>query len=329
MTNPNGNDIQYVAEMVMLTDVDLEFPFHLHCEYCHTSCKSPIPSANYVMVTNIWNEKDNIRKAFQRMEKQTKKPDVWLWIDDGSTDESFEEIQRLSKQYPELEIWIERMPQKKRGDLNTIGRAYTHFMPGFIKRLKNRDISYFTIQDVTTQPCPNYFARIINLMEQNPSIGACSGYMVGEEYARESGMPMGDCKVVRWNIIRNIKKYWDLSPDTYVNIKTLKMGYKLKIWKIPVLQDTSSFAITPKGMFYQGQINYFIGRPFLGVVFRALRRLVLRRHGTEMLRGYIYERLRGVWRCDDKEVLEFYGFGKPFFWPIVDLILTKGKYTDE
>ena len=197
-----------------------DFAFHLRCDYCHEHCEKPAKSsANYVMVTNVWNERGKIERAFQRMSRQSVPPFVWLWIDDGSVDESYEEILRVSKSYPELKVWIERMPMKTKGDLNTIGNAYTKHMPGFIRKLKDENIHYYTIQDVGTRPCPHYYERVMLLMDENPEIGASSGYMVGEEKARESGMPMGDCKVSRWEIIKRIEKYWPLSPDTFINIK--------------------------------------------------------------------------------------------------------------
>jgi hypothetical protein len=75
-------------------------------------------------------------------------------------------------------------------------------------------------------------------------------------------------------------------------------------------------------------MNYFIGRPFLGVLLRALRRVILRRYGTAMLRGYFHERARGTWRCDDPDVTSFYGHGKPWPWVIANLLRTRGKYSD-
>lgn len=315
--------------MWMNSKPDFSFEYHTHCEFCSTECEQitgDLP--NYVMVTNVWNERDKIERAFQRMTQQSVKPLVWLWIDDGSIDGTYEEIVRVSEKYPDFEVWIEKMPEKEKGDLNTIGVAYTVHMPGFIERLNGKDIHYFTIQDVGTAPCPNYYARVMKLMNSHPTIGSSSGYMVGEEKARESGMPMGDCKVTRWTIIKGIKKYWPLSPDTFVNIKVLKQGYKLKIWRVPVLQDEVSFGVSSSGMFYQGQLNYYIGRPLLGVFIRALRRVILRRHGTQLLRGYLFERKKGTWRCDDSDVTSFYGHGKSFIWIIVNLIKTRGRFSN-
>jgi biofilm PGA synthesis N-glycosyltransferase PgaC len=306
-----------------------EFPFHHYCEFCRNECESPcISDAEYVHVTNVWNGRENIERAFRRLVRQTKLPRVWLWIDDGSVDGTSEEILRVAKMYPQFEIWLEKMPPKTKGNLNTIGRAYTAIMPRVIDRLDSLGIKYFTIQDVDTEACPNYFARVIWLMDNDPTLGACSGTVIGEETALEAGMPMGGLKVVRWSIVREIRKYWTLSPDTFLNIRALKKGYQLKIWRIPVKQDTPAYGTTEKGMFYQGQLNYFIGRPFLGVLIRAIRRVILRRYGTSMLRGYLFERVRGTWRCDDPDVTRFFGHGKPWPWIIVNLIRTKGKYSD-
>jgi glycosyltransferase involved in cell wall biosynthesis len=303
-----------------------KYPFHHYCEFCKKECESPgFSKAEYVHVTNVWNGRDAIKYSFEKLAKQTKLPRIWLWIDDGSIDGTSDEILRVAKEYPQFEVWLENMPPKQKGNLNTIGRAYTAIMPRVIDRLDSLDIKYFTIQDVDTEPCPNYFARVIWLMENDSTLGACSGTVIGQEKAREAGMPMGGLKVVRWNIVREIKKFWDLSPDTFLNIRALNEGYKLRIWRIPVKEDKPAFGTTKMGMFYQGQLNYFIGRPFLGVLIRALRRAVLCRYGTTMLRGYFFERAKGTWRCDDPEITSFYGHGKSPFWVLLNLIQTRGR----
>lgn len=312
-----------------MVDNETPFPFHRYCEFCTTACESPGHSAaEYVHVTNVWNGRDFVEKAFRKLAKQTKLPRIWLWIDDGSVDDTAEEILRVAKEFPQFEVWLEKMPPKKKGNLNTIGRAYSKTMPLVIDKFDDLGIKYFTIQDVDTEPCPHYFERVIWLMDNDKTLGACSGTVIGEETAREAGMPMGGLKVVRWSIVREIKKYWDLSPDTFLNIQALKRGYRLKIWRIPVKQDIPAYGTTEAGMFYQGQLNYFIGRPFLGVLIRALRRVLLRRHGTAMLRGYLHERAKGTWRCDDPDVTSFYGHGKPWPWVIYNLIKTRGRYSN-
>ncbi|MFW9976001.1 MAG: glycosyltransferase family A protein [Candidatus Thorarchaeota archaeon] len=316
-------------ELIKVGSSPTKFPYHHNCEFCKNNCESPgIPDAEYVHVTNVWNGRQHIEYAFVKLAHQTKLPRIWLWIDDGSVDGTSEEILRVSKEYPQFEVWLEKMPTKNKGNLNTIGRAYSAIMPRVIDKLDALGIKYFTIQDVDTEPCPNYFARIIWFMDNDSQLGACSGTAIGEEKVREAGMPMGGLKVVRWSIVREITKYWDLSPDTFLNIRTLKKGFKLKIWRIPVKQDTPSTSTTEKGLFYQGQLNYFIGRPFLGVLLRALRRVILRRYGSAMLRGYLFERARGTWRCDDPDVTSFYGHGKPWPWVIINLIKTKGRYVN-
>lgn len=283
--------------------------------------------SKFAMITNVWNEKENVERMFHRISKLIIKPAVWIWFDDGSTDNTFEEILRVSSSYPELEVWIERMPPKQKGDLNKLGHTYSRFMPRIIERLNDRRIDFFTIQDVGTRTCPNYYGRIMHLMNDDEMLGACSGTVVGEEAARESGLPMGDCKVVRWSIIKTIHRYWDLAPDTFLNIKALAKGYKLKIWRIPVIQDSPTFGLSREGVFRSGQRSYYMGRPFFGVFLRALRRLILRRHGTQMLRGFFYERQRGTWRCDDIDVLRFYGAGKSSIWSLIEIIKTRGKYS--
>ena len=296
------------------------FSFHRYCRYCSTSCTKIETDSNLLLITNIWNEQDNIGKLFKRISEQTKKPKVWLWIDDGSTDESVNRIQMLADSIHGVEIWIETMPSKRVGNLDTIGRAYHATLPRLRDRIDRVGIDYVSIVDVDNHPCPNYFARMIWLMDDNPEVGAASGLPTTEIGMRKAGLPMGGGKMIRWKIMRDVTQYWDIAPDTLLNIKALSKGYKLKIWKVPLKPDAPTAAFSSKGVFRQGRLSYYVGRPFWGVLMRSIRRLLLREHGAQMLRGYLFERQRGVWRFNDPDVLRFYNRGTNPISALIELL---------
>jgi glycosyltransferase involved in cell wall biosynthesis len=109
-----------------------------------------------MLVTNVWNESKNIEKVFRRVSGQTKKPKVWLWIDDGSTDGSADIIRQFSNSIEGTEVWIEVCPRKEVGNLDTIGRAYNKTLPKLKDKIDRKEIDYLAVMDVDSNPCPNY-----------------------------------------------------------------------------------------------------------------------------------------------------------------------------
>ncbi|MHA2285108.1 MAG: hypothetical protein ACXABZ_04495, partial [Candidatus Thorarchaeota archaeon] len=111
--------------------------------------------------------------------------------------------------------------------------------------------------------------------------------------------------------------------DTLLNIKALSKGYKLKTWPVPMNLDEPTTGFTSKGVFRQGRLNYYIGRPFWALFLRALRRFIIRQHGTQMLRGYLQERRRGTWRFNDSDTNRFYKTGTSPLDAIMEMISGK------
>lgn len=292
---------------IRMVEKSSSFPFHKYCGFCEGHCEYISVDDSYVLVTNIWNEEENINRTFDWIRRQTARPKIWIWIDDGSTDRSSKIIENLSESIAGTDVWLRRMPPKERGSLDTIGRAYQRFLPKLIPDLDELDIGYFAVMDVDTEPCPNYFARLISLLNAHPRVGAAAGIPLGEVGKRLVNLPMGGGKVVRWDVVREIKKYWDIAPDTLLNIKALAKGYDLKTWQVPLRLERPTTGFTSMGVFRQGRLNYYVGRPFWNLFFRALRRALFRDHGTQMLRGYFHEWIRGSWRFDDPDVRNFYG----------------------
>ncbi|MHA1927392.1 MAG: hypothetical protein ACTSV2_02305, partial [Candidatus Thorarchaeota archaeon] len=121
-----------------------------------------------------------------------------------------------------------------------------------------------------------------------------------------------------------IKRYWDIAPDTLLNIKALANGFQLKTWQVPMNLDRLTTGFSSKGVFRQGRLQYYVGRPFWAVFFRALRRLFLKQHGTQMLKGYLFERRKGTWKFEDPDVRDFYNKGRNPISAFLDIIRFAG-----
>lgn len=255
-----------------------------------------------ILLTNVWNEEDRIPDLVRIIDAQTLKPKLWFWIDDGSTDGSYSAIINAKTTIP---INIFRMPKKFKGELDTIGIAHSRILP----LIKDLDFDYLSIADVDNNFDSDYFEKMCGIMDQDPSIGTLSAQSRSDK-KRNPTDPMGAGKIVRWSVIRSIDQYWDLAPDTYLNIKANAIGLRSVALQNTFIDAAPTQIFTTKGRFRFGRRMFYVGRPLILVLYQAWRFLFTRDHATEYLRGYWQERSKGSWRCTDPDVEYHYSFTK-------------------
>lgn len=251
-----------------------------------------------MILTNVWNEEDRIPDLVKIIDQQTLRPKLWFWIDDGSTDGSYDAITNARTTIP---IKIFQMPKKIKGELDTIGIAHSQIHP----IIKNLDFDYLGIADADIILDPDYFEKMCGIMDQDPRIGTLSAQSRSDK-KRNPIDPMGGGKVVRWSVIRSIDQYWDIAPDTYLNIKANAIGLKSIALQDYFIDASPTQIFTPKGRFRYGRRMFYVGRPLILVIYQALRFASKRDHATDYLRGYWQERSKGSWRCLDPDVKYHY-----------------------
>ncbi len=250
--------------------------------------------AEYILVTKFYNERIQLPKLIANIGAQSAKPKIVVFLDDGSTDESGAIAAEEAKRHG-LKFEIISMPMKKKGNLDTIGRIWTKAQPRLKELSKNVD--YFATIDVDTTLAPAYFRYMINYLEKHQSIGVVAGQAIHEP---KRTFPMFSGKVFRSSIIGSIDKYWDISADSFINVKALKMGYELTILDVPV--DTPPTHLhTPKGRYRLGRLAYYTRTSVLYILFRGIFYF-----DTQYLRGFWSEWSRGNWKCSDSDIREYY-----------------------
>ena len=251
--------------------------------------------ADYVLVTKFYNERENIPRLLKNIADQTLKPRLLIFIDDGSTDKSADfassEASRLG-----LDSVVVSMPMKPKGNLDTLGRAWNKAQPEIIKATK--DVGYVAMTDVDTQFPKDYFETMLEFMEENPRIGVVAGQVAGQP---RRTFPMFTGKVARSEILRKIERYWDISVDSFVNVKALQNGFELHIMDDVEVQAGISHLQTKKGRFRAGRLAYYSGVRPLYAMAKGVARF-----DSQFLRGYWTEASRGTWQCKDQDILDYY-----------------------
>ncbi|MBD3407686.1 MAG: glycosyltransferase [Candidatus Lokiarchaeota archaeon] len=261
----------------------------------------------YAAVINIWNEENRIDALFDELEKQTKKPALWIWIDDGSTDDSVVRIEERS-QDSSIPVLVLRAPTKQKGDFDSIGKAWNHVFDK-IQSLKGYD--YLLVVDSDCHFPRNYAENMIDFMESHENYGVAAGQVRGETRLH---MPMNAGKIVRWEIVDSIERFWDIVPDTFWNIRALFLGYDLAIRPDIIIDASPSAGFTRKGRFRYGRLSYYVGTHFLRVLFEAMKFLLTGGMATAFLHGYFYEWSKGDWKCDIPMIRKFYSLSGLIRW---------------
>lgn len=258
-------------------------------------------TCSVLCVTNIWNERDRIADLFRIMELQTIKPDLWLWIDDGSFDGSLDVVEHEAM-HSSIPVWCLAMPPKRVGNLDTIGRAWTAAMP----IVTGMDFDYMTIFDVDSAPDPDYIEIMCNVMKKNPDVGVASGQVLDDPLRTRMCMGLGI--FVRWDIVRRIKEYWDLSPDSYLNIRAIVEGYSALLIMDLFIDAEPSAGFTDAGVFRRGRYYAYLKTSFIEVMKRIGAVFLSRgiRGISYWTAGYLVERLRTTRRCNRPESFAFY-----------------------
>jgi len=252
---------------------------------------------NILLVTNIWNERQRIPSLFKAVGEQTVLPMLWVWFDDGSTDNSVGLIEEIAKNY-QVPVKIFQMPQKTKGNLDTIGRAYHRFMP----QLYHLDFDYMVVLDVDSHPYSDFFETQCRLLEANPDAGI-SGGQVPCDPLRTSGI-MGLGMFIRGDFVRRIKRWWDFSPDSMFNILAIFAGFtRLLVNDLFIPAACSAIFQNPKIGFRFGRYAVIVEISFLRVLRKFQGRL--RNYGIRdavyYIAGYLFELTR-PYRMNYKEM---------------------------
>ncbi|MBY8998068.1 MAG: glycosyltransferase family 2 protein [Candidatus Thorarchaeota archaeon] len=251
--------------------------------------------AEYIIATKFYNEENQLPCLIENIATQKVRPMIVVFLDDGSVDSSANIAMSEATKHG-LDFQIVSMPAKKKGNLDTLGRIWTKAQP--LLRDLSKNVEYIATIDVDTTVEPQYFGDMINYLETYPSIGVVAGQA---QHEPKRTFPMFSGKVFRSTILKKIDKYWDISIDSFINVKALKMGYKLKILDVPV-NTPETHLRTSKGRFRSGRLAYYTGTSLFYVLAKGILKF-----DAQYLRGYWSEWTRGIWQSKDEDIREYYG----------------------
>lgn len=146
-------------------------------------------TAKYVLITPCRDEAQYARQCLDSVLAQVVQPDLWVIVDDGSSDETPE----ILAEYAEKVDWIKIIRREDRGR-RAVGPGV---IDAFYAGLDTVDLSSYDFLckfDLDLDIPATYFSTLLSWMSEEPALGTCSGkpYFKSDDGKRLISEKIGD-----------------------------------------------------------------------------------------------------------------------------------------
>lgn len=269
------------------------------------------------MISPCRNEAALMEKTLASVDAQTKKPDLWVIVDDGSTDETPALLARFAASRP----WVRVVSKADRG-YRAVGPGVVDAFNFGLDAATLDGFDIVTKLDLDLDLPPRYFEIILERMISDPRIGTASG----KPYFRDSGgalkserrgdeMSVGMTKIYRADCFREIGGFvrevmWD-AIDCH---SCRRLGWIAVSWDDEDLrfEHLRAMGSSGKGILAgrarHGYGQYFMGSDPLYFLATAIYRMTDRPYvvgGLMTVYGYFKAALLRKPQLDDESLRAF------------------------
>jgi len=272
----------------------------------------------YVAVSIARNEESLIEKTILSVLNQTIPPEIYVIVDDGSTDKTPEIIKKYSDrgvQY--VKVKGERQEVRSYNLCRAVNLGYkvaTSISPDWCFGLK---------VDCDSVIPPDYAENMLAYMEQDQGAGIVSGCI--ENRKMWKGRPSDGAKLYRrscWDAIGGMD--YVIGWDTHGIIKCNMMGFRAVNTMEPYSELRTSKRESWKEWYFTGATRYFLGLPLwhtAGVSVLYFNDKPYFIGSLIMVLTHLLFRLRGVGRVFDED---YYRYATKFaLWETLDRLRDK------
>ncbi|WP_321430934.1 glycosyltransferase family A protein [uncultured Methanolobus sp.] len=238
-------------------------------------------SNNYLLITPCKNEGSNLPQVIEGVASQTILPSLWLIVDDGSTDNTFQVVEEARLRYNWIEIL--RLEESYRD----LGLHLAEVMKkGFdyaISLCVNRGIEYFYVGNLDGDIVlpPTFYRNLIFEMRNNLKLGIVSGGTVytvnGKQVMSKlhSTEPSGGHMLIRKACFEDCGGILvSYSADSVLKAKSRLKGWDTKRFDKYIaieLRDVSSAEGYWKGLIKMGESFYYLNYHPFNAIARSFR----------------------------------------------------------
>jgi poly-beta-1,6-N-acetyl-D-glucosamine synthase len=262
-----------------------------------------------LLITPARDEAAYLEKTIRGVMAQTRTPDLWLIVDDGSTDGTPRILERFAAEAPFLRI-LQAPPQVSRPGEDRLTIAAE--ARAFNAALATVDLAGFTHVgklDADVELPPDYMERLLERFAAEPQLGVAGGTLL-----ERSGGSWRPTKVPAYHVRGALKLYsrecfeaiggieerlgWDTIDETYARMH----GYTTR--SLPDLaarhhRPVATRGGTLRGRARHGQCAYILRYGAWWVTLRSLKVACSRPFGLSGI-AFLYGFLRSALRRDDR-----------------------------
>ncbi len=274
------------------------------------------PTVKYIAISPVYNEGAYIEGLLSSMLSQTMLPQVWVIVDDGSTDNTAAIVERYKEKHEFIQL-LRIDPASKDSDGLARASDAKAFNIG-LAHARNRAHEFIVRIEADTSFESDYFERLFNEFERDPRLGIAGGRclvnqngdLVEEKAA--STYVFGGTKVYRrecFNDIGGMVEYlgWDLIDE----VRAQMNGWQTRNFpdiNIVHRRQMGSTGGIRKGKIRHGISAYIVGYHPLFMLMRSVRRMADEPYvvgGILMFWGFCLGYIRREQRFPDVEMRKF------------------------
>jgi glycosyltransferase involved in cell wall biosynthesis len=271
----------------------------------------------YVLITAARNESAFIGRTLQSVVAQSQRPERWVIVDDGSTDETPKVVERYVAQHP----WIELVRRPQRADRSFAGKA--HAVNAGLERVKDIQFEVVGNLDADVSFDPDYMAFVLGKFAEDKTLGVAGtpftevgGYDSTRDSFEGQNYVAGPCQLFRRTCWQDIGGYVPNHAGgvDWIAVMTARMkGWKVHAFAEKRFHHHRSMGTAQRGvhasMFSYGEKDYYLGGSPLWQMFRCAYRMAKRPYltgGMALWFGYFSAALRRMPRAVSPELMRFH-----------------------
>ncbi len=273
-------------------------------------------SQRLLVISPVRNEADYLERVAEAMIAQSRRPDLWLLVDDHSSDGTYELAERFSLEFPFIQPLRapEHPPLLDPRDRLASAAAPRTFNFG-LESIEWRDFTHISKLDGDMELPPEYFERILAEFEADPHLGMAGGLrreLVRDRWRLEK-VPVehhvnGALKCYSRECFEAIggvqeRLAWDTIDETIARMR----GFRTRTFEDLVAIHHRPWASadgTLRGRARYGAAAYIVHFPAYWVALRSLKVATARPEGISglaFLYGYARAAFQRVPRVEDRE----------------------------
>lgn len=275
--------------------------------------------SSYLMVTPVRDVGEQLDDLVLTIRKQERRPDLWILVDDDSTDDTPQRLLRLEAREP----WIHGMSLPR--EPSAMPRRWAELVTaGFrhaseLAEAEGLHPDYVVNLDADLRCAPHLLAEIIDRCDGDRRVGLCSCTVA--EVADDGrvqrhrdvmgGIPRADLRVWRKSCVEEVGMWPGPRWAEATGLRARNRG-----WRTPIFEDLVVEAVRPdvrrhrwNGYGHHGAEGWEVGLHPIAMATEAVSATVADRdlRGVAMLAGYVRAAISGKRRSHDPELREYFG----------------------